>query len=111
VLFYVDAGGPPVGRAVTLRVVGADDEKRKEISNQTEGFLKKTPGVKDIDRDDKPGKEQITINMDYNRLARLDLTVSDVAQSVRIAYDGQVVTSIRQGDEKLPERKTVRLPN
>jgi Cu/Ag efflux pump CusA len=32
------------------------------------------------------------------RLARYGLTVADIAQNVRIAYDGQVVTSARYGE-------------
>ena len=34
----------------------------------------------------------------------LGLTVADVAQNVRIAYDGEVVTSIRYGDEDVDFR-------
>ena len=56
-------------------------------------------GVSDIDRDDKLGKEQVEIKINYPRLSELGLTVADVAQSVRLAYDGQVVTRVRYGDE------------
>jgi multidrug efflux pump subunit AcrB len=56
-------------------------------------------GTSDIDRDDKLGKEQVEIKINYSRLAELELTVADIAQSVRLAYDGQVVTRVRYGDE------------
>jgi multidrug efflux pump subunit AcrB len=62
-------------------------------------YLGTIEGVKDIDSNEKLGKEQIEIKLNYNRLARLGLTVADVAQNVRIAYDGEVVTSMRDGDE------------
>jgi multidrug efflux pump subunit AcrB len=55
--------------------------------------------VKDIDRDDIRGKDQLEIKINYSRLARLGLTAADVAQNVRIAFDGQVVTSLRDGGE------------
>ena len=77
---------------------------RNDLSNQIEEFLNNTAGVKDIDRDDRPGKEQIEIKINYSRLARLGLTVADVAQNVRIAFDGQVVTSLRDGDEDVKFR-------
>ncbi len=97
--FVVFRYGPPVGKPITLRIIGTDDEKRKEFADTIVAYLEEVRGVKDIDRDDKRGKEQIEIKIDYTRLARLGLTVADIAQNVRIAYDGQVVTSIRDGDE------------
>lgn len=104
ITYVVYRGGPPVGKPITLRVIGSDDMARKEIADKIVQYLAEVKGVKDIDRDDKFGKEQIEIKIDYNRLARLGLTVSDVAQNVRIAYDGQVVTSFRQGDEDVDFR-------
>jgi multidrug efflux pump subunit AcrB len=103
-LFYIDAGGPPVGKPVTLRIIGSDDVLRKDLSNTVVETLQSIPGVTDIDRDDKRGKEQIEIKIDFEKLARRGLTVADIARNVRIAYDGQVVTSIREGDEDIDFR-------
>jgi multidrug efflux pump subunit AcrB len=61
-------------------------------------------GVKDIDRDDKRGKDQIKIDLDYIRLADAGLTVADVSRNVRLAYDGEIVTSVRYGDEDVDFR-------
>jgi multidrug efflux pump subunit AcrB len=99
ITFEIDAGGPPVGKAISLGIIGHDDKMRRALTDEIEIFLSGIEGVKDIDRNDKLGKEQIEIKINYNKLARLGLTVSDVAQNVRIAYDGQVVTSFRDGDE------------
>ena len=103
-IFNVDAGGPPVGKPIFLRVIGPDDELRTKLTNRIENFLMNAEGVKDIDRNDKLGKQQVEIKFAYNKLARLGLTVADVAQNVRIAYDGQVVTSMRDGDEDIKFR-------
>lgn len=102
--FEVDAGGPPVGRPITLRVVGPNDTHRTRLADDITAFLREIPGAKDIDRDDKPGKEQHEIKLDYPQLARLGLSVADVAQNVRIAYDGEVVTTVRYGDEDVDFR-------
>lgn len=104
IVFEVEGGGPPTGRPIDLRVVGSDDEMRKELADQVEEYLSTIEGVKDIGRDDKPGKQQIEIKIDYDRLARLGLTVADVARNVRIAFDGEVVTSLRDGDEDVDFR-------
>lgn len=97
--FIVDAGGPPVGKPISIRVTGNDSQTRRQATAEIMEYLATLNGVKDIDSNEKLGKEQIEIKIDYNRLARLGLTVADVAQNVRIAYDGEVVTSMRDGDE------------
>ena len=102
--FMIDSGGPPVGRPIMVRVAGVDDTKRKQLANDVEEFLKTYHGSKDIERDDKVGKEQVEVKLNYERLARVGSSVADVARSVRIAFDGEVVTSIRYGDEDVEFR-------
>jgi multidrug efflux pump subunit AcrB len=97
--FVVTEAGPPMGRDVVIRVVGADNAQRTRLADSVEVFLSSLEGVSDVTRDDTPGKEQVEIKIDYSSLSRLGLTVADIAQNVRIAYDGQVVTSIRSGEE------------
>ena len=104
ITYMIDAGGPPVGKAISLRILGHDDEQRRAFTTEIVEFLSTIEGVKDIDRNDKLGKEQIEIKVNYDQLARMGLTVADVAQNVRIAYDGQVVTSMRDGDEDVDFR-------
>jgi multidrug efflux pump subunit AcrB len=103
IVYYIDAG-PPVGRPITLRVVGSDDTLRKQLADSVETFLLTLDGVKDMDRNDKLGKEQVEVTINYDKLSRLGLTVSDVAQNLRIAYDGEVVTQVRYGDEDVDFR-------
>lgn len=102
--FEIDTGGPPVGRPITIRIVGSDDKLRKQLADDVESYVQELAGAKDIERDDKLGKQQIEIKIDYNALARLKLTVADVAQTVRIAYDGEVVTNVRYGEEDVDFR-------
>jgi multidrug efflux pump subunit AcrB len=99
ITYQINAGGPPVGKAISLKVIGNDDRERRAFADEVYDYLGTISGVLDVDRDDKLGKDQIEILVDYDRLARVGLTVADLAQNVRIAYDGQVVTSLRDGDE------------
>jgi multidrug efflux pump subunit AcrB len=105
--FYLEVGGPPTGKPIDIKIIGADDYLRTQLANDVIAYLKSIDGTKDIDRDDKAGKDEITINIDYERLARYGLTVADIAQNVRIAYDGQMVTSVRYGDEDVVFRVLV----
>jgi multidrug efflux pump subunit AcrB len=104
IVYYIDAGGPPVGRAVTIRVVGADDAMRARLADSVVAYMTLLGTIKDIERNDKLGKDQVEIKIDYNKLSQLGLTVANVAQNVRIAYDGEVVTRVRYGDEDVDFR-------
>ncbi len=97
--FDVQGGGPPVGKPITMRVVGADDETRIRLADSLMAYLASIEGVKDLARDDKAGKEEVVIKPNRGRMSELGITVADIARNVRLAYDGQVVTSVRYGDE------------
>ena len=99
ITYTIVGTSPPVGMPISLRVAGSDDFLRTLLADSVEAFLGRIAGVKDITRDDKGGKNQTEIKINYDRLSQLGLTVADVARNVRIAYDGEVVTSIRYGDE------------
>lgn len=101
IFFDVDSGGPPVGKAINLKVISTDDSTRNKLSDEVITLLGSIKGVKDINRDDIRGKDQLEINIDYSKLARLGLTVAEVARNVRAAYDGELVTSMRDGAEDL----------
>jgi multidrug efflux pump subunit AcrB len=125
ITFEVESGGPPTGRPIEIRVIGSDDDLRTRLANDVVAFLNDMEGVKDIDRSDKPGKDEVAIQVNHERLARYGLTVADIAQNVRIAYDGEIVTSTRYGEEdvdfrviiekafrqKLEYLKQLRIPN
>jgi multidrug efflux pump subunit AcrB len=101
IIYQVDAGGPPVGKPVDIKIVGNDDTARRELADRVQAFLEVRPGVKDVARDDFQGKEQLQIDIDYSSLARLGLTAADVARTARVAYDGEPVSSIREANEEV----------
>jgi multidrug efflux pump subunit AcrB len=108
ITYSIEAGGPPVGKPITLRVVGSDDLLRTALADSVVSYLGTLRGVKGIDRNDKPGKDQVEIDIDYDKLARRGLTVAEVARTVRTAYDGERVTSVRYGDESVEFRVRLR---
>ena len=102
--YVIDSGGPPVGRPITIRIVGSDDSQREALSALVAKLLGKIDGVTDIERNNKRGKDQIKVDLDYVRLAEQQLSVTDVARNIRLAYDGEIVTSVRYGDEDVDFR-------
>ena len=79
-----------------------NDPKKKEIAiKKVMGFLKKIKGVSDLDRDDKDGKKQLVIRLRYDQLAAYGLSTASVANLLRIAYDGTLVSSIQTLQEEI----------
>jgi len=104
IIYYVETGGPPVGKPISVRIIGSDDNLRTALTDSVVAYLNQIEGVKDINRNDKGGKDQVEILINYDQLSRLGLTVADVARNVRLAYDGEIVTSVRYGDEDVTFR-------
>ncbi|MBD3222828.1 AcrB/AcrD/AcrF family protein [bacterium] len=104
ILYRIDEGGPPVGRPVTIRVVGHDPDRRRALADSVVAFLGSIDGVHDLDRSDRVGPIQLRLELDHDALARLGLTVAQIARTLRIAYDGLEVTDVRWGREDVDVR-------
>ena len=104
IIFNIETGGPPLGKPVMLYAISADDNEREKLASRIVAELQQIEGTSDLARSDIVGKEQIEIQLDYSKLARAGLTVADVAQTVRVAYDGEDVTTVRYGEEDVDFR-------
>ncbi len=97
--YFIETGGPPDGKPVEICIVGSNDTIRKKLADDVVSFLNTLKGVKDITRDDKIEQGLIELDIDYLQLERFGLTVENIASNARIAYEGEVVTKVRYGDE------------
>lgn len=102
--------GPPVGREFAIRVTANNDSKRHAATQQIQNFLTSVNGVRNVDHDAIPGKDELNIRLDYDLLARTGLTVSDVITTLRIAFDGIVVTDLADLGDKKDFRLTLNKP-
>ena len=93
--------GPSSSKPVEIRVMSNREKDREAAVQKISGFLKQIKGLYDLNRDDKSGKKQLQIHLRYDRLAAYGLTSMDVASLLRIAFDGQKVTSIQTLDEEI----------
>lgn len=97
--YNVMAGGPPVGKAINIRVVGSNDSLRKDLTDKIVAYMKTIPAIKDIKRNDDVGKKQIETILDYEKISRLGLSVSDVSNTLRTAINGITATTVRYGED------------
>ncbi|PIK16429.1 efflux RND transporter permease subunit [Halobacteriovorax sp. JY17] len=84
--------GPPLGEPFEIIMSSNKNEDRKESSDKVISFLKKIKGISDVKDDFIPGKDEINLKLNYKKVAQAGLTPVDIIRTLRIAFDGQVVT-------------------
>ncbi|MBT4551524.1 efflux RND transporter permease subunit [bacterium] len=93
--------GPAPGEAIDIKIINKNFDKSLAVQKKLDAFISTIKGIKNLDNDQKGKKEELTIKFNYEKLAQLGLTVAQVAQTVRIAYEGLEATSIQQTNHKL----------
>ncbi len=106
--FEVAKPGPPAGNPIEFHVHADNDQERLHFVNRMMQDLKEMKGVSDVKSNNKIGREEYKLDIDYDTLAATGLTVNDVASTLRIAFDGVDATSIVRDNEEVKVR--VRFP-
>jgi multidrug efflux pump subunit AcrB len=88
----VAEAGPSPEKPISIRIVGSDNTTRNSLAHDVQQYLKTIEGVKEVSRDDNEACDQVEILFDFPALARMGITVADAAQTIRVAYDGEVAT-------------------
>ncbi|MCK5082838.1 MAG: efflux RND transporter permease subunit, partial [Candidatus Omnitrophica bacterium] len=89
IFFETKKVGPIKDKPITVHLSSNDDNNLNAAAKVVANILKdmKGLGVADIDNSRKPGKEELVINIDQNKLAAIGISTEDVAQVLRIAYE------------------------
>ena len=106
-LFDKQRVGPEIGKPAEIRISSNNDELRSKTANEIITFMKTLEGVLDVETDNKPGKDQLIVNIDYKKLAEVGLQVKDVSDALRVTYDGMLVSSTTSVDETIEYRVIV----
>ena len=97
---FVEAGGPPTGKAVDLRIQGESFETLKDIAGEASGHLEGIRGVSGVGDDLIWGKPEIRVNVDEQRAAVYGLDTRTIARAIRAAVEGLTVAQTRIGTEE-----------
>ncbi|MFK7857664.1 MAG: efflux RND transporter permease subunit [Granulosicoccus sp.] len=92
----IGGGGSPVD----VEISGSDFEQMNAVSEQVKQQLRQYPGISDITDTFEGGKEEIQLNLRPDA-RQLGITLSDIAQQVRIAYLGTEVQSIQRNRDEV----------
>lgn len=101
VQFEEMAGGPPVGREISVKVEGKYFDDIKAAALAFQDSIRKIQGTMDVSDDFPPGKQEIRILVDEDKAAMYGFTTQYVAMNVRYAFDGIEATEFRDGDEEI----------
>ena len=100
----VEKGGPPVGKAVTIRISGKNFETLKEISEKYKKFMATIPGIADISDDFESGKMEVHITIDEGKAALTDCDVTSLGREIFSAFQGSEVSIFRWGNDEVTIR-------
>ena len=92
---------PPIGAAITLSILGKDYEEIKVISKEIREYMATIPGVISIRDDYKYGKKQMVVKLDHNLEILTGVSTFTAAEVIRSVYDGNKVSTLRRGKEKI----------
>ncbi len=107
VSFRQVAGGPPVGKAVSIGVRGDEYVNILPAVQQLEEQLRAVEGVTDVENSHVTGKEEMRVRVKQEAAAAALLSLQDIGLAVRAAFEGIVATTIRGLDEEIDLRVTL----
>ena len=96
--------GPPLGKAVEVRVQGKYYEQTEAVAEELKTELASIDGVYDISDNYNPGKRQVKVKVDPEKAALFGLSVTQVGASIAAAFDGIKASVLRDGDDEIDIR-------
>jgi multidrug efflux pump len=95
------AGGPPVGKPISVKVQGKYFDEIKKAALALQDSIKAMTGTYDVTDDFPPGKQEIRVIVDEEKAALFGFNTQYVAMNVRYAFDGIEATEYRDGDDEI----------
>lgn len=99
--FEKQAGGPPQGADVEVKVKGEQFDQLETIASSLKEKLHQIDGVYDIRDDFVTGKSEIRLRVKEDRAHQYGLNIFQIAYNVRNALEGNITTTYRDADESV----------
>ena len=106
--------GPPTAAPVNIEFVGEDFSVLGRLADEAMLMIENIPGLVDLKDDYDSGKPELTVKIDREQAALLELNTAEIARAVRTAINGTEASKYRVGEEEYdiivrfaePERST-----
>ncbi|MCP3870995.1 MAG: efflux RND transporter permease subunit [Gammaproteobacteria bacterium] len=98
------AGGPPTSRPISIKVRGDEIKQIRNAVTDLKTIMTGDPAVRDITDDDSRGQMAQIIRVNQDAARRAGINPSDIARTLRLLIDGEVVAEMQDQGEKLEIR-------
>lgn len=92
--------GPPSGHDISYDVIGDDYNVLGIYADSIETILRQYPEFKLVDTDFEPAKPELNVSVDRKRAAFYNLSVQQIASTVRTAINGSIISQFRTGEDE-----------
>ena len=99
--FLKSHSGPPTGQPVDIRILGRDFDQLINITERLKEHLSNIEGIVDIQDSWKSSKKEVRVIVDESAAAYYGLDLTTVAYFVRTAFEGQISTTYRDGNDEV----------
>lgn len=89
---------------IQLVVSGPDYEDARRAAELVADIVRKIPGAADVRLSSEDGKPETRVEIDRQKMAAFGLTVAEVGQTLRVAFNGDDDSKYREGDNEYPIR-------
>ncbi|WP_075881621.1 efflux RND transporter permease subunit [Vreelandella massiliensis] len=94
--------GPPVDWPVSIRVLGDDLDRLRDIGHQVREVIDAHPATRDPHLEWDERVATLHLEIDHHRLQLIGLTPDEVARQLQFQLDGVTVTELRDGIRLVP---------
>jgi multidrug efflux pump subunit AcrB len=102
--FFVVEAGPPKGKPISIKVRGDDFQEIEAAVGDLKAILQAMEGVTDITDDSSAGKLELKMRFNTEVMRVAGLNPADIARTIRLMFDGEVVASMQHEGQKLDVR-------
>ncbi|MCG2586948.1 efflux RND transporter permease subunit [Rhodohalobacter sulfatireducens] len=84
---------------IAVKIFGSDLFRLRALAEEVRGQMETVDGVVDLAVEQQSNVPQIQIRPDRRAMARYGLTIQDISEMVDVAFAGEVVSQILEGDK------------
>jgi len=94
--------GPPVRATLVAEIYGPDFETQRALADSVRRAFEATEGVVDVDWRVEADQTKYTFEVNKEKAMRAGVPTARITKTMRMALDGQDVTTLHQPDERSP---------
>lgn len=95
-----ESGGPPTAPPINIEIVGAEYDELGRISNEIRAIVEQVEGTVNVKTDFESGRPEVRVEVNRENAARFQISVSEVANTVRAAVNGIEASTFRDVDDE-----------